>query len=157
MCYLRLPAGHQRGPPSDRGAESRHLDAPGVHPRHGGKHWCQLCRHLQGQRPVPVSVLAVATGFAFSFAYCLCLCLLPVPSALPTACACVFAYCLCFQLCLLPVPLALPTACVFAYGLFPLKHICLVAARRLCLQLCCSDRVLCISGCVVQPIRQASS
>ena len=54
-CNLLLPAGYQWGPPPDRGAQPRHLDAPGVHPRHGGQYWCQLCRHLQGQRPLPVS------------------------------------------------------------------------------------------------------
>jgi len=66
MCCLLLPAGYQWGTPPDRGAEPCHLDAPGVYPWHGGQHWCQLCRHLQGQRPVPVSV------FAFACGYCLC-------------------------------------------------------------------------------------
>ncbi len=119
MCHVTLHSGHQWGPPPDRGAQPRHLDAPGVYPGHGGQHWCQLCRALQGQRPVPVSVSAFATGFAFSFAYCLCLCL-----------------------CLL---------------LVSPQHICLVAAKRLCLQLCCSARVFCISGRTVQLIRQAFS
>ena len=55
LCNLLLPAGNRWGPPPDRGAQPRHLDAPGLYPRNGGQHWCQLCRHLQGQRPLPVS------------------------------------------------------------------------------------------------------
>jgi len=116
-CNLLLPAGHQWGPPPDRGAQPRHLDAPGVYPWHGGQHWCQLCRHLQGQRPLPVS------AFCLCHWLCLLLCLLPVPLflplplalplALPSACASDFAYCLCLSL--LPVPF--PTACAFPYCL----------------------------------------
>ncbi len=97
---LLLPAGHQWGSPPDRGAESRHLDASGVYPRHGGQHWCQLCRHLQGQRPLPVSVPAFPTAFAFSCANCLCL--LPVPIANASARA--FPHCLCRSLLLVPFP-----------------------------------------------------
>lgn len=49
-CPARSPchdevcvAGNQRSASVDRRLESCHMDAPGVHARHGGQHRCQLC------------------------------------------------------------------------------------------------------------------